>query len=84
MQYVATSSTLSGMVRRWSTRVIPIGVGGEKHVDGVACCRVEVLVACVALYRHLRGDMGIVLGYLAKVDCLRRLALCSNQLLLDD
>jgi hypothetical protein len=53
-------------------------------VDGIACCRVEVLIACVALYRHLREDTGIVLGYLAKVDCLRRLALRIDQLLLDN
>jgi hypothetical protein len=29
MQYVATSSTLGGMVQRWSTRVVPIGTRGE-------------------------------------------------------
>ena len=52
-------------------------------MDGVACCRVEVLVAPVALSRHLGGDTGVVLGYLAKVDHLCRLALRGDQLLLD-
>jgi hypothetical protein len=52
-------------------------------MDGVACCRVEVLVAPVALGRHPGGDTGVVLGYLAKMDRLRRLALHGDQLLLD-
>ena len=52
-------------------------------MDGIACCHMEVLVAPVALGLHLGGDMGIVLGYLAKMDHLRRLTLHGNQLLLD-
>ena len=52
-------------------------------MDGVACLRVDVLVPLVTLRRHLGGDMGIVLGYLAKMDHLRRLTLHGNQLLLD-
>ena len=51
-------------------------------MDGVSCCRVEVLVAPVALGHHLGGDTGIVLGYLAKADRLGRLALRGDQLLL--
>jgi hypothetical protein len=47
-------------------------------VDGVAYCHVEVLVAPVALDRHLGGDTGVVLVYLAKADRLRRLALRSD------
>ena len=43
----------------------------------------EVLVAPVALGRHLGGDMGIVLGYLVKADHLHLLTLCGDQLLLD-
>ena len=52
-------------------------------MEGVACCHVEVLVVPVALGRHLGGDMGVVIGYLVKVDRLRRLALRGDQLLLD-
>jgi hypothetical protein len=48
----------------------------------IACCRVEVLVAPVALGHHPRGDTGIVLSYLVKADRLRRLALRGDQLLL--
>jgi hypothetical protein len=43
----------------------------------------EVLVAPVALGRHLRGDTGVVLDYLAKADHLLHLALRGDQLLLD-
>ena len=43
-------------------------------MNSVACYRVEVLVATVPLDRHLGGDTGVVLGYLAKADRLRRLA----------
>ena len=46
-------------------------------MDGVACCRMEVLVAPVAIGHHLGGDTGVVLGYLVKADRLRRLALCG-------
>ena len=49
----------------------------------VTYCRVEVLVAPVALRRHLGGDMGVVLGYLMKVDRLRHLTLRGDQQLLD-
>ena len=52
-------------------------------MDSVACCHVEVLVAPVALRCHPGEDTGIVLGYLAKADRLLRLALRSDQLLLD-
>ena len=55
----------------------------RKHADGVACCRVEVLVALVAISRHPGGDTGVVLGYLAKADRLRRLVLRGDQLLQD-
>ena len=55
----------------------------RKHTDGVACCHMEVLVAPVALGHHPGGDTGVVLGYLAKVDRLRRLAPRDDQLLLD-
>jgi hypothetical protein len=44
----------------------------------------EVLVAPIALNRHLRGDTDVVLDYLAKADHLRHLTLRGNQLLLDD
>jgi hypothetical protein len=37
----------------------------------------------VALHRHPRGDMGVVLGYLAKMDRLHHLTLRGDQLLLD-
>ena len=53
-------------------------------MDGVAYCRVDVLVAPVALGCHPGGDMGVVLGYLVKTECLHRLALHGDQLLLDD
>ena len=53
-------------------------------MDGIACYRMEVLVAPIALCRHLGGDTGVVLGYLAKADRLCRLALRNDQLLLDD
>ena len=43
----------------------------------------EVLVMPVALSCHSGGDMGVVLGYLAKADRLHRLALSGDQLLLD-
>jgi hypothetical protein len=52
-------------------------------MDNVVCCHVEVLVAPVALGLHSIGDTSVVLGYLEKADRLYRLALCSNQLLLD-
>ena len=52
-------------------------------MNSVACYRVKVMVAPVALGRHLGGDTGIVLSYLAKMDLLRCLALRGNQLLLD-
>ena len=52
-------------------------------MDGIACYRMEVLVVSVALGRHPRGDMGVVLGYLAKVDRLCHLALHGDQLLVD-
>ena len=55
----------------------------RKHTDGVACCHMEVLVASIALHHHPGGDTGVVLGYLAKADRLRRLTLCGDQLLLD-
>jgi hypothetical protein len=74
MQYVATSMTCGGTVRRRKRR---------KQADGIACCHVEVLAAPVALGHHPGGDTGIVLGYLVKADCYRCLALRGNQLLLD-
>jgi hypothetical protein len=49
----------------------------------IACCRVEVLVAPVALGHHPRGDTGIVLSYLEKADHLHCLALPGDPLLLD-
>jgi hypothetical protein len=52
-------------------------------MDSVACCHVEVLVALVALSHHPGGYTGVILGYLAKADCLHRLALRGDQLLLD-
>jgi hypothetical protein len=52
-------------------------------VDGIACCDMEVLVAPVALRRHLGGDTGLVLGYLAKADCLCCLTLHGDELLLE-
>jgi hypothetical protein len=55
----------------------------QKHADDIAYCRVEVLVVPIALGRHLGGDTGIVLGYLAKTDRLCRLALRGDKLLLD-
>jgi hypothetical protein len=53
------------------------------HTDGISCCHMEVLVMPVALCRHPRGDMGVVLSYLAKMDCLCHLTLRGDQLLLD-
>jgi hypothetical protein len=55
----------------------------RKRANGVTCCRVDGLEAAVALHRHLGGDTGVVLGYLAKMDRLYRLALRGDQLLLD-
>jgi hypothetical protein len=55
----------------------------RKHANGVACYCVEVLEVPIALGYHPGGDTSIVLGYLAKADHLRRLALCGDQLLLD-
>ena len=52
-------------------------------MDGIAYYCVEVLVAPIALNRHLGEDTGVVLGYLAKVDRLHHLALRGNQLLMD-
>jgi hypothetical protein len=45
---------------------------------------VEILVVPVGLGHHPGGDTGVVLGYLVKADRLRRLALRSDQLLLDN
>jgi hypothetical protein len=55
----------------------------QKHANGVACCRLEVLVAPVALNCHSGEDMGVVLSYLVKKDHLYHLALRGDQLLLD-
>ena len=55
----------------------------RKNADGVACYRVEVFVASIALRRHPGGDTGVVLGYLVKADHLHLLTLCGDQLLLD-
>jgi len=46
-------------------------------MDGVACYRVEALVAPVALGRHL-NSASIVLSYLVKADRLHHLALRSD------
>jgi hypothetical protein len=54
-----------------------------RRAEDVACCRVEVLVAPIALSRQPGGDTGVVLSYLAMADHLRCLALCGDQLLLD-
>jgi hypothetical protein len=56
----------------------------EAKAHGRRCLlRVEVPVAPIALHHHQGGDTGVVLGYLAKMDRLYRLALRGDQLLLD-
>jgi hypothetical protein len=43
----------------------------------------EVLLGPIALHHQPIGDTSVVLGYLVKVDCLYRLTLHGDQLLLD-
>jgi hypothetical protein len=78
MQYMATTMTHGGG---------PLGLSlqarRQKHENDIAWCRVEVLVAPVALGCHPGGDTGVVLGYLVKADHLCHLALRGDQLLLD-